>query len=639
MEKRPAGREMLRDAQAGKFDMVLVYSIGRLARTVLAGAQCVRDLQKRYGIGFRSAKEPVDTTSPYGWYMFLSFLNLFELERNIILERTDIGRNRILDEGRWPGGKPLYGYRIDKTGRGTEAGVLVVYEPEAQVVRRIHLWARDGWSCNRIAKQLTAEGVPVPHPNRARSATHRWHHRTVSRIIKETAYVGQYLWGKTFGIREEGEYLGRERVTDIEQLVPVTVPAIVTREEWEAANARVAINRAMSQGNGKRTYLLRGLVQCGVEGCCRNYTGAHRVVNRQGDKAPFYGCRSLWVKPPCANVRVSATELEEAVKREVLAFLADPTDALRELAASLQAEADALPPIEDELAAAEARLAELEEEKKRIQSGHRAGVYNDQEAADALREIRESLSLAQSHALFLESQGRPDWRETVADTAGLLLELREELAGATDETWREALELVVEAVVIYPEKVAGQAWPMPRGRAILRLGGELSAIPRANVQSCARGIAYTTAGGPVAGGETRGPGGRSAAPAGAHEGGGWSCDTGLSYVLPLGLRVARNRPSPPPQKREQFACQQCGHLFEKRPSDVKNHERACCSIRCANRLRVEVQRRREHRECAQCGKLIVRRPSEFPQVPERTYCSQKCNARARVERLTRERAA
>jgi site-specific DNA recombinase len=481
MEKRPAGKRLLADAKAGHFDMVLVYSIGRLARSTLAGGMFVKSIKEKYGIGFKSIKEPVDTSDPYGWFMFLQFLNMFELERNIILERTEVGRNRILEEKRWPAGKPPYGYCC-QSGDRIGKGVIEVYEPEARIVRRIFAWAAKGWTCRRIARQLAAEGVPLPRGWMAKQGESAWYHGAVSRIIRRTCYVGTFHWGKTFAVREEGELIGREKVTDPLDVTELPFPAIVSREEWNLANQNLTTNQGdMNSGPAERSYLLRGLLTCGIETCGKLYHGRRRKVNRRGDRDSYYVCASRFEDgESCGNAGHAADKVEEAVKSAVLAFLDDPGVALARFAETLKAEQETEPPVEEEGEGARARLAELEAEEANVRRGHRKGFYTDDQAESELRDIESQKRLVKARIAELSTMVRVDPGKQVQQTAELLAELREELEGADEETWREVLKLVVERIVVTPVYPEGEPWPVMQATAHLRLSTIRSTGPVTN---------------------------------------------------------------------------------------------------------------------------------------------------------------
>lgn len=121
----------LREAEAGRFDLLLVYRVDRLSRSVRGLAQILARLDDAE-VSFRSATEPFDTASSAGRMMVQLLGVLAEFERSSIVERTIAGMERKAARGEWTGGNVPFGYRIDPERR------FLVPEPtEAPVVPQI----------------------------------------------------------------------------------------------------------------------------------------------------------------------------------------------------------------------------------------------------------------------------------------------------------------------------------------------------------------------------------------------------------------------------------------------------------------------------------------------------------------------
>ncbi len=128
---RPGLQQALIDARHGRFDMLLVFKVDRLARSTLGLARVLEELEAA-GVVFRSASEPFDTGTAAG-RMMVQMLGVFgEFEREMIVERTRMGLAKKASKGEWTGGTPPFGYLYDSDRR-----VLVPTEEEAALVRRI----------------------------------------------------------------------------------------------------------------------------------------------------------------------------------------------------------------------------------------------------------------------------------------------------------------------------------------------------------------------------------------------------------------------------------------------------------------------------------------------------------------------
>jgi DNA invertase Pin-like site-specific DNA recombinase len=95
---RPALNRLLKDAAKGRLEVVVVWKIDRLARSVVHLLQVLQQLQAS-GVGFVAATQQIDTTTAYG-RMVLTFLGaVSEFERELIIERVKIGISRAKSQG------------------------------------------------------------------------------------------------------------------------------------------------------------------------------------------------------------------------------------------------------------------------------------------------------------------------------------------------------------------------------------------------------------------------------------------------------------------------------------------------------------------------------------------------------------
>lgn len=97
-DDRPALTRLLEDVFARKFDMVVVYSIDRLGRSLKNCLDILESL-KSHRCDFISIKQQIDTSSPTGQLIFNIFASLASFERSQILERTALGRERAKAKG------------------------------------------------------------------------------------------------------------------------------------------------------------------------------------------------------------------------------------------------------------------------------------------------------------------------------------------------------------------------------------------------------------------------------------------------------------------------------------------------------------------------------------------------------------
>jgi DNA invertase Pin-like site-specific DNA recombinase len=89
-ERRPALDELMTDARAGKFSVVVVWRYDRFARSVMHLISALNEF-RLLGIDFVSLREGIDTRTPTGRAMFGMIATFAELERELIIERVNAG--------------------------------------------------------------------------------------------------------------------------------------------------------------------------------------------------------------------------------------------------------------------------------------------------------------------------------------------------------------------------------------------------------------------------------------------------------------------------------------------------------------------------------------------------------------------
>lgn len=106
---RPRYQQMLKDARARKFDVILCYRLDRISRNVSDFSSLLDELQN-YEISFVSIREQFDTSTPMGRAMMYIASVFAQLERETIAERIRDNMLELAKSGRWLGGITPTGY-------------------------------------------------------------------------------------------------------------------------------------------------------------------------------------------------------------------------------------------------------------------------------------------------------------------------------------------------------------------------------------------------------------------------------------------------------------------------------------------------------------------------------------------------
>jgi len=240
--ERPGLERALAEAEAKRFDLLLVYRVDRLSRSVRGLAQILERLDQA-GVLFRTATEPFDTSTSAG-RMTVQMLGVFaEFERATITDRAIAGMERKAARGEWTGGSLPFGYRL-----AAERRFLVPDPTEAPLVVEVfRRYAERLEGSASIAKWLTDRGYRTKRGK-------PFNVPAVLTILRNRAYVGEVY------------FRGRRYPAPHEALVDVALferSGEILRERGDDASLR---------RSNKSDYLLTGLVKCAR--CGKRYVGA-----------------------------------------------------------------------------------------------------------------------------------------------------------------------------------------------------------------------------------------------------------------------------------------------------------------------------------------------------------------------------
>jgi site-specific DNA recombinase len=186
---RPGGSRLLE--MLPNIDAVIVWRVDRIARSTLALATLLKMFEE-HRVALVSATEPIETVTPIGRALVTIVGVLADIERHAIAERTQSAKRYLADAGRHVSGRPDYGLLIRPAPDGR--GKILVRDPDAaEVIREIADRILDGWPLDRIARDLTARGIPSPRTRtslRPRAPIAPWGHGAVKRVVTNVSVLG-----------------------------------------------------------------------------------------------------------------------------------------------------------------------------------------------------------------------------------------------------------------------------------------------------------------------------------------------------------------------------------------------------------------------------------------------------------------
>ena len=235
--ERPALQRLLADIKVGKIDVVVIYKIDRLTRSLADFSRMV-EVFEQHRVSFVSVTQNFNTTTSMGRLMLNILLSFAQFEREVTGERI---RDKIAAskrKGMWMGGIPPLGYDVENRR-------LVPNEREAKIIHHIFQRFVEIGSGTMLVKELKLDGV----------TSKSW--VTQDGKVREGRPIDKGLIYKLLNNRT---YLGELRHK--EQWYQAKHPPIIQRELWDKVHAILATNGRV-RGDATRAkvpYLLKGIV-------------------------------------------------------------------------------------------------------------------------------------------------------------------------------------------------------------------------------------------------------------------------------------------------------------------------------------------------------------------------------------------
>src|SRR5215468_2242226 len=295
---RPALQRLLADIAAGRVDIVVVYKIDRLTRSLADFAKIVEILDAR-GASFVSVTQQFNTTSSMGRLTLNVLLSFAQFEREVIGERI---RDKIAaskKKGMWMGGVPPLGYRVRDRK-------LVIIDSEAEIVRSIFRRYAELGSVRLLKAELEARGVK----------SKSW-----------TSASGRLIGGKAFSrgalylmLRNR---LYRGAIVHKGQSHPGEHTPIIDQPIWDTVQEQLAGNTAVRYSG---THTAQPSLLAGMLFDCDGNRMTPSYAVKQGTRYRYYVSRPLITKHQTkrsTGLRIPAAEVEQLVTSRVRQWLLD----------------------------------------------------------------------------------------------------------------------------------------------------------------------------------------------------------------------------------------------------------------------------------------------------------------------------
>src|SRR3984885_427536 len=370
--------------------------------------------------------------------------------------RTKTGRVNVL-------AGPPFGYRYVLKTPETAARYEVAGHEVVLVAEMFRRYVGEGAAIADLGRWPTAQGV------RTRSGKEKWDRSVIWSMLRNPAYVGTAVFGKTRAVHEPaglnrtarlaGRTVPRQvRTQDRprEEWTGIPVPALADEETFDRVQQRLQDNKRFASRNTKVPSLLQGIAACASCGY-----GYYRTTTTTtaGNKIYYYRCLGsddyrYQGGRVCQNKPVRADYADQVVWDHVTALLADPALIRAEIGKRLERARTSDPvtrkrgQLEQALAKTAASIASM------VTAFSEQLLTIDELRArmPALR-ARETGLKDQIAALDAQAAGRDAYLKLAGDLEGFLARLRDSAATATTQDRQRVLRAVVQDVLVGPEKI------------------------------------------------------------------------------------------------------------------------------------------------------------------------------------------
>jgi site-specific DNA recombinase len=261
--ERPALQRLLTDIEAGLVDVVVVYKIDRLSRSIMDFSKLI-DVFERTDVTFVAVTQSFNTTTSMGRLTLNILLSFAQFEREVIGERIRDKVAASRRKGIWMGGPVPFGYAV-------EDRKLIIREDEASVVRQVFERFREVRSATVVAQQLKVEGVisrrgkPFDKGMLYKMLSNRVYvgeavHKGASYPGEHTAIISRNLWDDVHSILEESP---RVRASKTRTQMPALLKGLIFAPDGKAMTP----THTRRRGRLYRYYVSMSVLKNGAGSC------------------------------------------------------------------------------------------------------------------------------------------------------------------------------------------------------------------------------------------------------------------------------------------------------------------------------------------------------------------------------------
>ena len=373
IKHRPALKELLKDAEEKKFDMVISWKINRISRR-LSDVLKIVDIFEKNNITFKSYSEPFETDTPAGKMQFQMMALIGEFERGTIAQNVKMGMCAKARAGEWCGGRVL-GYDlvpIDdiQTGKRRKTK-LIINEKEAEVVRIIFNEYANGKGYKAITNKINKLGYKTKKGNNFSVGS-------IKDILTNPVYIGKVR----YNVRQNWSEKRRRNINANPIITDGIHDSIIEESLWDKVQAVLESKKGKPARIYDGKFPLTGILKCPK---CGAGMVIMRTTNKLKDgtkrRLTYYACGNWKNKGTavCNSNAIRCDKANEYVFNKISELLSNDK-MIKSIVTNINKErSNRVSPAKKELARIEKELQKLDGKKKKIFEAYEDEIITKEE--------------------------------------------------------------------------------------------------------------------------------------------------------------------------------------------------------------------------------------------------------------------
>jgi len=298
-DKRQQLQQLIADAKAKKFNVILAKELSRLARNGRLSYE-IRDIAEQHKVHIITLDNAINTLEGNG-QMFGIYAWMYEQESQRTSERVKAALKSRAQRGLFKGSNAPYGYTVQ------DGKLYLSTDGTPDIVRGIFRDYLAGKGFDHIARELYNEGTPTPGQVAGKkNASDKWHGGTVRFILENPHYTGDLVQGRSTTRSVTNKKRDQVQESNL-IIVPNTHEEIISKRDFEAVQQLIMHRRRIRPQEEKHLFTNTA--------CCADCgRGMHFKKNKRGYICGNYNKHGI---KACSDHLIRESDLKLAILDDI----------------------------------------------------------------------------------------------------------------------------------------------------------------------------------------------------------------------------------------------------------------------------------------------------------------------------------